>query len=442
MLRIAVVIGSTRPNRNGAAVASWVVDVGTQIDAPLEIVDLGDVGLPLLDESDPAALSSGYFHAHTRRWAEIVSRYDGFVFVAPEYNHSLPAALKNALDFLYSEWNTKAAGLVTYGTHGGVRAAEHLRLVCAELQMATVRTQVALSLFDDFEDVCRFAPRDHQLAVVLRLVDEVIAWSGALKELRQLDSHLVASATVTCRRRRWWGNNLTPLGRHAGGDTRQPLRLRRQLLQLTGQPRSLRPDRDLGVEPSAQLRRFRRDRSPEHSVVRQDAASNTEQPRPNAGAGDLVKAAPRDKKVPPRCRRRLPAGPRGEGRRQGSARSCRRREPETALRDLPLFSTRTPVGECSPALPTTYMPGSRWIVSRTPNALEFESCSVDHVGLPVRFVAGWRRSSVRPAPQVGEPMTWSPEDAGTPPRSAQGCRTGTDTQGAAASTRARDANGV
>jgi NAD(P)H-dependent FMN reductase len=186
MLKIAVVIGSTRPNRVGPAVASWVVDVAQQIDAPVEIVDVADVGLPLLDEAVPAALSPDYSQAHTRRWGNIVSRYDGFVFVTPEYNHSLPASLKNALDFVYREWNTKAAGVVSYGIDGGVRAADHLRLVCAELQMATVRTHVALSLFDDFEEIHRFAPRQHHSAVLLRLLDEVIAWSGALNQLRQL----------------------------------------------------------------------------------------------------------------------------------------------------------------------------------------------------------------------------------------------------------------
>jgi NAD(P)H-dependent FMN reductase len=186
MVRLAVVTGSVRPGRKGAAVASWVVEVGQQIDAPIELVDLADIGLPLLDEPVPAALSADYMHSHTRRWSELVAGYDGFVFVTPEYNHSMPGVLKNALDFLYHEWNTKAAGIVSYGIDNGVRAAEHLRQVCAELQMATVRSQVSLSLFEDFDDLRQFVPRAHHHATLLRLLDELIGWASALRHLRML----------------------------------------------------------------------------------------------------------------------------------------------------------------------------------------------------------------------------------------------------------------
>lgn len=195
MLRIGIIVGSTRPQRRGKAVARWVHEIAGRHAAPggggviFEIVDLADYRLPLLDEPVPAAIGD-YRHAHTRRWAETVSSLDGFVVVTPEYNHSLPAALKNAIDFLFAEWNDKAAGFVSYGLNGGVRAAEHLRLTLAEVKVACVRSQVTLSLIEDFEfpditepGVCTPAGRHEQ--ILHRLLDEVIAWAGALKPLRE-----------------------------------------------------------------------------------------------------------------------------------------------------------------------------------------------------------------------------------------------------------------
>ena len=101
-----------------------------------------------------------------------------------EYNHGIPGALKNAIDFLFAEWNNKAAGFVGYGSAGGVRAVEHLRLVMAEVQIATVRNQVMLSLRDDFESFTTFKPRQFHEKAVGQLFDQVIAWGGAMKTLR------------------------------------------------------------------------------------------------------------------------------------------------------------------------------------------------------------------------------------------------------------------
>ena len=95
---------------------------------------------------------------HTQDWAATIGRIDGFVFVTPEYNHSTSGVLKNAIDYLYAEWNNKAMGVVSYGAIGGTRAAEHLRLVDGEMQMADVRTNVALSLITDFKDFTTLAP--------------------------------------------------------------------------------------------------------------------------------------------------------------------------------------------------------------------------------------------------------------------------------------------
>ena len=176
-MRIAVILGSTRPGRRSEAVAQWVVTVAnTRTDATFELVDLAEVNLPFLDEPVPAFFGE-YAHAHTRAWASLIASFDGFVFIAAEYNHSFPAVLKNAVDYLYAEWNDKAAGFVGLGGHGGLRAVEQLRLVLAELKVATVRTQVALGR----GELQAGLQQDEQLHAML---DELVAWASALRSLR------------------------------------------------------------------------------------------------------------------------------------------------------------------------------------------------------------------------------------------------------------------
>jgi NAD(P)H-dependent FMN reductase len=184
MLRIAVIIGSTRPGRNGEAVAKWVYEIARKrTDAEFELVDIAAFDLPLLDEPMPPVFGQ-YSHNHSRVWSAKIASFDGYVFVTPEYNHGTSAALKNAIDFLYHEWTNKAAGFVAYGGTMGARAVEHLRLVMAELQVATVRAQVGFSLLTDFEHFRVFKPAETQVKNVNDMLDQVIAWSGALKPLR------------------------------------------------------------------------------------------------------------------------------------------------------------------------------------------------------------------------------------------------------------------
>ena len=190
MIRIAIIIGSTRPGRNGAPVARWVLDLAKQrSDAEYELVDIADFHLPHLDEAAPPSLGQ-YTQPHTLAWAEKIALFDGYVFVTPEYNHSTSGALKNAIDFLYAEWNNKAAGFVSYGSVGGTRAVEHLRLVMAELQVADVRAQVALSLFTDFTNFSTFTPAAFQAEAVGAVLDQVVAWSRALKSVRAASTAL------------------------------------------------------------------------------------------------------------------------------------------------------------------------------------------------------------------------------------------------------------
>src|SRR5947209_12901594 len=144
MLKIGIIIGSTRPGRNGEAVAKWVYEnAKKRSDAEFELVDIKDFNLPLLDEPVPPSMGH-YSKPHTKVWAAKIDSFDAYVFVTPEYNHGTSAALKNAIDFLFKEWNNKAAGFVGYGSALGARAVENLRLVMGELQVADVRAQVGL----------------------------------------------------------------------------------------------------------------------------------------------------------------------------------------------------------------------------------------------------------------------------------------------------------
>lgn len=184
-MRIAIIIGSTRPGRVGESVAKWVHEIAsTRNDAQYDLIDIADQDLPLLDEKIPPSQGK-YQQDHTKRWAEKIDSYDGFVFVTPEYNHGTSAALKNAIDFLFKEWNDKVAGFVGYGSAGGVRAVEHLRLVMAEVRVADVRPQVELSLFEDFEDSSRFKPRDFHEKKLHKVFDAVVSWGAALQGVRK-----------------------------------------------------------------------------------------------------------------------------------------------------------------------------------------------------------------------------------------------------------------
>ena len=184
MLNVAIIVGSTRPGRKAEAVARWVHEIARKRgDAGFEVVDVQDFNLPLLDEPIPPSMGQ-YSKPHTKAWAAKVGSFDAFVFVTPEYNHGTSGALKNAIDFLFAEWNNKAAGFVGYGSAGGVRAVEHLRLVMAELRVATVRNQVALSLFTDFENFTTFKPAPRHEKSVNQMLDQLVAWGGAMQTLR------------------------------------------------------------------------------------------------------------------------------------------------------------------------------------------------------------------------------------------------------------------
>lgn len=144
--RVGIVVSSTRPGRICREIAEWVLEI-VQADSPAEhtLVDLAEVNLPFLDEPGIPAYGQ-YVHEHTKSWSRLVSTYHGFVFVMPQYNWGYPAPLKNALDFLYTEWKDKPAGMITYGGHGGGKAADGLKVVLQGLHMRNTAINPALSI--------------------------------------------------------------------------------------------------------------------------------------------------------------------------------------------------------------------------------------------------------------------------------------------------------
>jgi NAD(P)H-dependent FMN reductase len=184
-IKIAIILGSTRPGRKGKSVADWVADKAAErTAAEYELVDLADNPLPHIDEPMPPTLGQ-YVGEHTKAWAEKIASYDGFVFVTPEYNHSTSGVLKNAIDYLYAEWNNKAAAFVSYGSLGGARAIEHLRGITSELQIAHVRQQLSFSMFSDFENFSVFAPGPQHDEAAVMLFDQLESWTRAMKSVRE-----------------------------------------------------------------------------------------------------------------------------------------------------------------------------------------------------------------------------------------------------------------
>lgn len=184
MVKLQIVLGSTRPGRVGEGVARWVQQIASKRqDIEVELVDIANYNLPLLDEPMPPMMNS-YTKDHTKKWSAKIAEADGYIFVTGEYNHSIPGAFKNAVDYLNVEWKNKAIGFVSYGSNGGDRAVEHWRGVAGELNMADVREQLVLSLPNDFENWSVFKPTNDHEAKLNLVLDQVASWSAALQPVR------------------------------------------------------------------------------------------------------------------------------------------------------------------------------------------------------------------------------------------------------------------
>lgn len=184
MLNIAIIPGTSRPQALNPQIVNWVEQqLASNGDVRAEVVDFGSFDLPLLDEVIPAGAKM-YANDHTKAWGAKLEEFDAFIFVTPEYNHSISGSLKNALDFVATEFNHKVAGIVNYGADKGVRAAEHLRHILANYKLAVVRDQASFSIFTDVAEGT-FAPTEVSAAPFASMVDDIVAWGEALKSVRE-----------------------------------------------------------------------------------------------------------------------------------------------------------------------------------------------------------------------------------------------------------------
>lgn len=192
MTVISVVVGSTRQNRFAEKPANWIFEhLKKRGGIQAELLDLRDFSMPFFDQ----AMTPGwpgrppYEHEAVKRWTAAVDRSDGFIFVAPEYNHALSAVLKNALDWVYPEWKRKAGACVSYGSAMGARGVEQLRLIMVELQMAPIRSAVHIPVstlmahFQGKPDAIDAGLKEID-SVATTMLDDLIWWTEALKKAR------------------------------------------------------------------------------------------------------------------------------------------------------------------------------------------------------------------------------------------------------------------
>ena len=184
MTRLAVVVGSVRPNRVGGTIAQWVVDQANEIEGvEAEIVDIASFNLPLFAEEIPPRMAAPSDSAGAA-FDEALKSFDALIFVTPEYNFSIPGALKNAIDFLQpGAVANKGVGVVGYSYNVGIRAVSHLQQILQGMGATVVASNVFLSLNTDFADGA-FSPASFHDPEVPAMVRDVVAHSDALASLR------------------------------------------------------------------------------------------------------------------------------------------------------------------------------------------------------------------------------------------------------------------
>jgi NAD(P)H-dependent FMN reductase len=183
---LRIIVGSTRPGRVGPAVADWIADRAREHGGfDVQVTDLAELNLPILDEPNHPRLRQ-YVHQHTKDWSEVVEGSDAFIFVTPEYNHGMGAALKNAIDYVYNEWHGKAAGIVSYGgVSAGTRATQMLKQVLASLKVVPVMEAVNIPFVrTHIDEDGRFKPTEAMEASATAMLDEVQRWTEAMRPLR------------------------------------------------------------------------------------------------------------------------------------------------------------------------------------------------------------------------------------------------------------------
>jgi NAD(P)H-dependent FMN reductase len=182
---LGIIVGSTRPGRAGKPIADWFTSIASKhASFEAKVLDLKEINLPFLDEAELPRFKK-YAHEHTKKWSALVESCDAFVIVTPEYNHGYPAPLKNALDFVYREWNQKTCGFVSYGGEaGGTRAVQQLKQVTLTLQMASPVEAVVVPMFPKHLKDGAFVPDEYLEKAAQAMLDALAKLTGALRTLR------------------------------------------------------------------------------------------------------------------------------------------------------------------------------------------------------------------------------------------------------------------
>jgi len=173
-MKIGIIVGSTREGNLGSSIGDWVLKIAqTRQGVTYELVDVKSFRLPLLGEVEAETA--------LKAWRDKITSLDGFIFITAEYNHSITASLKNALDSAFEQWFNKAAGIVSYGYAGGARATEHLRTILGALAIADVQNHVMFNLNTEVNETTGFTPAAYQAGLLSKLFDQVESWTKALK---------------------------------------------------------------------------------------------------------------------------------------------------------------------------------------------------------------------------------------------------------------------
>lgn len=192
-LNIKVILSSVRDGRFGAAPAAWITELAKKVEGfSVELLDLKDYMLPIFSEAiSPAQVTGEYSKPEVNKWAQKIAEADGFIFVLPEYNHGYPSSLKNNIDYLYKEWNNKPMAIVAYGGAGGARAADQLRTVALELQMAPIRNAVHIMnpwLLREMDGSLKTGALDGYVKTAENMLAQLSWWGNTLKNARVLGS--------------------------------------------------------------------------------------------------------------------------------------------------------------------------------------------------------------------------------------------------------------
>ncbi|NJC73883.1 NAD(P)H-dependent oxidoreductase [Planosporangium thailandense] len=186
MLKLQIIITSTRPGRVGLPVGQWFAERAQSHGGfKVEVVDLAEINLPFLDEPNHPRLRQ-YTHQHTKDWSATIDSGDAYVFVMPEYNYGMNAPMKNAIDYLHQEWQHKPVGFVSYGgVSAGTRAVQMAKQVVTTLKMVPLPEAVSIPFVAQFlDDEGRIQPNDVMNTSADALLAELLRYAEALAPLR------------------------------------------------------------------------------------------------------------------------------------------------------------------------------------------------------------------------------------------------------------------